>query len=225
MEREIQPMSEYISENLEYILELSQESFSLVVTAILCAVVLWGSVGIAIRNHKRTAGVVLSISNLFMAIPSMSLFGLLILLPGFGLSRQSAVAGLLVYAMLPIVRNIYVALNSVDPDVMEAARGMGMSNGMILRKVQLPLAMSVIFAGVRVALVMMVGISTLTVYIGERNLGLLISQGIARTNLTMIATGAVILSILAILVDIAAGGVQWLLIPKGLRIKRGGGVK
>ena len=174
-----------------------------------------------IRDNEKIAAGTISVASFFMSIPSLSLYGLLVAIPGFGLSRRSAVTGLLVYAMLPIVRNIYVALNNVDAEVLEAARGMGMSKRQVFRKVQLPLAIPIVFAGVRIALVMMVGISTLAVYIGERNLGILISQGITRTDLPMIGTGAIFISVLAIGVDMIMGGIQKLLVPKGLKVAGG----
>ena len=213
---------QYISKNTDKVLELTISSLTLIATAITLAILLWSAVGIMIRDNKKIAAGTISVAGFFMSIPSLSLYGLLVALPGFGLSRRSAVTGLLVYAMLPIVRNIYVALNNVDEEVLEAARGMGMSKGQVFRKVQLPLAIPIVFAGVRIALVMMVGISTLAVYIGERNLGILISQGITRTDLPMIGTGAIFISVLAIGVDLIMGGIQRLLVPKGLKVAGGG---
>lgn len=213
---------EYIIKNYDRVLELTWSSLSLIAIAITLAILLWSAVGIAIRDNERIAMGTIGVASFFMSIPSLSLYGLLVAIPGFGLSRTSAVTGLLVYAMLPIVRNIYVALNNVDAEVLEAARGMGMNRKQVFRKVQLPLAIPIVFAGVRVALVMMVGISTLAVYIGERNLGILISQGITRTDLAMIGTGALCISVLAIGVDLIMGAIQKRLVPKGLKVDRGG---
>ncbi|MCG8482763.1 MAG: ABC transporter permease, partial [Clostridia bacterium] len=182
------------------------------------ALIIWITTGLLIRNHEKIANGVLGVASIIMSIPSISIYGILVAVPGFGLSRQSAVVGLILYAMLPIVRNVYVALNEVDSSILEAARGMGMSSYRILWKVQLPLAFPVIFAGVRVALIMMVGIATMAVYIGERNIGRLIQQGITRTHMDMVLTGGLLVALLSIIVDIVMALIQKKIISPGLHL-------
>ncbi|HSH35374.1 ABC transporter permease [Schnuerera sp.] len=206
----------YFIKNIDKIVGFTINHFILVIMAILLALTIWISVGILIRNNEKLANGMLGLGSLIMSIPSVALYGILVTIPGFGLSRKSAVFGLILYSMLPIMRNVYVALNKVDEDILESARGMGMTSKQILFKVQLPLAFPVIFAGVRMAIVMMVGIATLAVYIGERNLGSLIEQGIRRTHFDMIVVGAVLVSLMAILIDIFMGKLETKLISPGL---------
>lgn len=208
----------YFVKNLDKIMGLTVEHIELIAVAMLLALVVWVTTGLLIRNNERIASGMLGIASIIMSIPSISIYGILVTVPGFGLSRQSAVFALVLYAMLPIVRNVYVALNEVDTSIIEAARGMGMSSRRILWKVQLPLALPVIFAGVRVALVMMVGIATLSVYIGERNLGRLIQQGITRTHMDMVLTGGLLVAALAIAVDLVMALIQKKLISPGLHL-------
>ncbi len=209
---------QYFIKNIDKILDLTIEHIELIAVAMILALLLWITTGILIRKQARVAGGVLSVASIIMSIPSISIYGLLVAVPGFGLSRKSAVVALVLYAMLPIVRNVYVALNEVDSSIIEAARGMGMPERQVLLKVQLPLAFPVIFAGIRVAMVMMVGIATLSVYIGERNLGRLIQQGINRTHMDMVLTGGILVAILAILVDGVMALIQRKLISPGLHL-------
>lgn len=208
----------YFLKNIDKITDYTIEHIALISIAMIMALILWVSVGILIRNRTRTAESLLSVASIIMSIPSISIYGILVTLPGFGLSRKSAVFALVLYAMLPIVRNVYIALREVDDSIIEAARGMGMPERQILWKVQLPLAFPVIFAGVRVALVMMVGIATLAVYIGERNLGRLIQQGITRTHMDMVLTGGLLVAALAIIVDGVMALIQKKLISPGLHL-------
>ncbi len=206
----------YFINNINKITELTYEHFILISIAIVLAVIIWFTVGVVIRNNNKLANGVIGVGSIIMSIPSISMYGILVTIPFFGLSRKSAVTALVLYAMLPIVRNVYVALNEVDKSILEAASGMGMNKKNVLLKVQLPLALPVIFAGVRVALVMMVGVATLAVYIGERNLGRLISQGITRTHTDMVLVGGILVALMAILVDMIMAFIQKKLISPGL---------
>ncbi len=207
----------YFVNNIDRILGYTAQHAVLIVIAILIAVTVWVGVGILVRNNRHMARGVLGVASLIMSVPSVALYGILVSIPGLGLSRQSAVVGLVLYAMLPIIRNVYVALNEVDPAVMEAAKGMGMPARRILFRVQLPLATPVILAGVRVSVVMMVGIATLAVFIGERNLGVLIQQGLVRTRPDMIIVGAVIVSAFAVGIDYLFNKLERLLVSPGIR--------
>lgn len=209
---------------IQYFIKQSDRIFTytlnhanLIMIGILCSLVLWISVGIAVRNNSKSANAVLGVGSFIMSVPSISLYGILMVIPGLGISRTSAVIGLVLYSMLPIVRNVYMALNGIDQSIIEAARGMGMKKRDILWKVQLPIALPIIFAGVRVALVMMVGTATLAVYIGEQNLGRLLTHGIERTHSEMIITGAVMVSVIAVLVDYLMGYLQRKLVSPGIR--------
>ena len=208
----------YFIKNIDKIIDLTIEHIELISLSMCLALIIWVSIGILIRNQKRMANGLIGFASIIMSIPSISIYGILVTIPGFGLSRVSAVFALVLYSMLPIMRNVYLALNEVDESIIEAARGMGMKKNQILWKIQLPLAFPIIFAGIRVALVMMVGIATLAVYIGERNLGRLIQQGITRTHMDMVLTGGILVALLSIVVDGVMALIQKKLISPGLHL-------
>ena len=217
MMNELSRVIRYFTTNIDRIVGYTLQHLVLISIAIVISVALWISVGIMLRNQEKMAGRVLGVGSFIMAVPSIALYGILISIPGLGLSRQSAVLGLILYSMLPILRNVYVALNEVDKNILEAAKGMGMSEREILRKVQFPLALPVILAGVRVATVMMVGIGTLAVYIGERNLGVLIEQGLKRSRSDMIIVGALVVTVFVVLLDLFIGWLEKVIVSEGIR--------
>lgn len=122
-------------------------------------------------------------------------------LPFLGIGRKSAVVALVMYSMMPLLKSVYTGIKNVDSKILESAKGMGMNNWQILWEVELPLAKNVIFTGIRITIVMMTGMSSIATYVGERNLGRLISQGLSRQNITMIITGAFLISMISIFLD------------------------
>lgn len=155
--------------------------------------------GVLLTRRPGWRGPVLGVANVFQTIPSLALFGLLI--PLFGIGAWTAITALIVYALLPIVRNTYTGIAGVDPAVREAGRGMGMTDGELLRLVELPLAARVILAGVRVATVVSVGIATIAAAVGAGGLGVYIFRGVATVNDTLILAGAVPAALLALAAD------------------------
>ncbi|MEZ5990254.1 MAG: ABC transporter permease [Planctomycetota bacterium] len=149
---------------------------------------------------------------MLQTIPSLALLAFMIPLLGLGVS--AAVAALFLYALLPILRNTCVGIAGVDPDLIEAARGMGMREGQILRLVRLPLAMHTILAGVRTATVISVGVATLAAFIGAGGLGEPMVTGLYLDNTALILCGAVPAAILAVLADAALGLVERALAPR-----------
>ena len=218
---ELRRVFNYFTNNLDRISGYMLEHLILIVIAIALSIGLWVSLGILVRSNKKAADSVLGLGSLIMAIPSVAIYGILVSIPGLGLSRQSAVIALVLYSMLPILRNVYVSLNEVDKSILEAAKGMGMSDRQILRKVQLPLALPVILAGVRVATVMMVGIGTLAVYIGERNLGVLIEQGLKRSRSDMIIVGAIMVTVFVVIIDLFIGWLESAAVSEGIKSDEG----
>ena len=167
------------------------------------AVLIGLPLGVLAARRPGWRGPVLGLANVFQTIPSLALFGLLI--PVFGIGAWTAITALVVYALLPIVRNSYAGITGVDPAVREAGRGMGMTEGELLRLVELPLAAGVILAGVRVATVVSVGIATIAAAIGAGGLGVYIFRGVATVDDTLILAGAVPAALLAILADALLG--------------------
>lgn len=207
----------FIVNNYSRILEYTGNHFSLVLTVLGFSLVLWITVGLLISKYDRYANSVIGLANILFVIPSISLFGLFVTIPQLGLGRKSAALALILYAMMPLVRNVYRGVKSVDRSVIEAGRGMGMSGTQILFQIQIPMAWPVVFAGIRVAVVMITGMATVATFIGERNLGRLIHHGITRGNADMIIAGAVVVSIIALILDFIMGQVEKKVTSPGLR--------
>lgn len=212
---------EFIKSYYPTILEYTGAHFSLVVWAVVISLILWVPTGVLITKNEKWAKWVLSVANTIFCIPSLSLFAIMITIPFLGLGRRSALVALVLYAMMPLVRNVYQGIKMVDKSVIEAARGMGMNSRRILWEIQLPLATPVIFAGFRVTVVMTTGMAAIATYIGERNLGRLISEGLTRFNIEMIVVGALLVSAIAIAADIVLGELEKRTVPKGIQVRRG----
>jgi len=167
--------------------------------ALFFAVVIAIPLGIYLTNKKKIAETIIGVSAVLQTIPSLALLGLLI--PLFGIGKVPAIIALVVYALLPILRNTFTGINEVDPSLKEAAMAMGMNTRKRLVKVELPLAMPVIMAGIRTAMVLIVGTATLAALIGAGGLGDIILLGIDRNNTALIILGAVPAAILALVFD------------------------
>lgn len=190
---------EFLQQYNDKLFAQTLEHVGLTFLSLAMAALLAVPLGIWITRHPRWAGVALSITGVLQTIPSLALLGFLIPLMGIGF--KPAIFTLFLYALLPILRNTYTGILGVDAAVKEAAIGMGMSPWQVLTKVELPLAMPVIFAGIRTATVINVGVATLAAYIGAGGLGVFIFEGIALNNSNMILSGALLAAILAIAFD------------------------
>ena len=207
----------FILNNSSLILEYTLNHISLVLMVLLLSLGLWILTGLIISWHDKLAGTVISLSNILFCIPSISLFGLFMTMPGFGLGRNTAVVVLVLYAMMPLVRSVYLGVKSVDTSVVDAGKGMGMTPLQILLQIRIPMAWPMIFAGIRVSIVIITGIATMATFIGEKNLGRLIHQGITRGNADMIIAGAIIVACMALLLDFIMARIQRKVISPGLR--------
>lgn len=191
--------------------------------AILIGVILGVTVGIYIagRGREQLADVVLYLAEIMMTVPSLALFGLLMLfLASIGLSAIGflpAVITLIVYGQLPILRNTYIAIREVDPVIIEAGRGMGMSRRQLLIKIKLPLALPVIMAGMRNAMVLIIGIGTIAALIGAGGLGVPIFRGLRNARMDLIIIGGVSVSVLALVVDGLMALLERWMTPRGLK--------
>ncbi|MBI5974036.1 ABC transporter permease/substrate-binding protein [Staphylococcus canis] len=189
-------LNERKGELLTTLVEHIQLSF----IALLIAVVIGVPLGILLTKTRKLSEVVINIAAVLQTIPSLALLGLMI--PLFGIGKVPAVIALVVYALLPILRNTYTGIVGVDPSLVEAAKGIGMKPTRRLSKVELPLAMPVIMAGIRTAMVLIIGTATLAALIGAGGLGSLILLGIDRNNASLILIGAIPAALLAIVFDI-----------------------
>jgi len=197
---------DFFASRWQTILKLTTEHLAIVCIAMLISISLGITVGILITRNKTAAGIVLNFANIMMTIPSLALFSLL--LPVLGLGKEPAIVGLVAYTQLPIIRNVYTGITNINPSILEAARGMGLTERKILVKIKIPLAFPAIMAGIRTAVVMGIGIGAIASYIGGGGLGELIFQGISRSDDRMILAGTIVISLLAITVDRILNAVQ-----------------
>ncbi|MDQ0622362.1 ABC transporter permease [Paraburkholderia graminis] len=210
----------FMIDNLASIIRLTVEHIEIVGVGVGFAILTGVPLGIAITANERAARVVLYLAAILMTIPSVALFGLMIpvlSLIGQGIGFLPTVIALFLYSQLPIVRNTYTAITNIDPALREAARGIGMTTRQRLWKVEIPIALPIIMAGVRMAVVINVGIAAVAAYIGAGGLGKLISRGISQSDPRQLIAGAILVSVLAIAADYGLGWAQRLLTPKGLR--------
>lgn len=210
----------FIANNWQVILRLAGEHISIVAVAVGLAILTGVPIGIAITQNRRIADAVLYVASIIVTIPSIALFGLMIPILskiGQGIGWLPAVIAILLYSQLPIVRNTYTAITNVDPALREAAIGMGMTPFQRLTRLEIPIAIPVIMAGVRTAVVMNIGVAAIAAYIGAGGLGVLIARGISQTDPRQLITGALAVSLLAIVADWALLRLQKRLTPAGLK--------
>lgn len=210
---------QYALDNIDLLGTRTLEHISLVSVAVGIATLTGVPIGIVITRNERVARAVLYAASIIITIPSIALFGIMIpilSLIGQGIGYVPAVIAVLLYSQLPIIRNTYTAINNVDPALREAARGIGMSANQRLRLVEIPLAVPVIMAGVRTAVVLNIGVMAIAAYIGAGGLGTFISRGISQSDPRQLIVGAIAVSLLAIIVDYSLLAIQKRLTPKGL---------
>jgi osmoprotectant transport system permease protein len=199
---------QFILQNRAQVAELTLEHLWLVGWSTLFAMLIGIPLGISITHWPRLNKPVLGSANIIQTIPSLALFGFLLPVPWLGeRADRLAILALTLYALLPIIRNTYAGIRGVDPTVIEAGRGMGLTETQLLFQVELPLAASVILSGIRVAIVISVGLATIAAAIGAGGLGEFIFRGLAMVDDRVILAGAIPAAILALLAD---SGVGWL---------------
>lgn len=203
---------DYLRSNLTAVAWDTAAHLWLVVRAILIAVGIGIPLGIVVARIAGLRRWVLGFANVMQTIPSLALFGFLFTVPFLpGLGDNTAIVALVLYSLLPIIRNTFIGITGVDPAVVEAARGMGMTDGQLLLRVEIPLAMSVILAGVRVATVICIGLATIAAAIGASGLGSYIYRGMSMMDNGIILAGAIPAALLALLADYGLGWVEhWL---------------
>jgi len=199
----------FLSQNHEQVLELTAEHLWLVGISTLFAVLIGLPLGIVIARRPRLNKLVLGSANIIQTIPSLALFGFLLPVPWLGQrADRLAILALTLYALLPIIRNTYTGIRGVDPAVVQAGLGMGLTDTQLLLQVQLPLASSVILSGVRVALVISVGLATIAAAIGAGGLGEFIFRGLAMVDDRVILAGAIPAAVLALAADLGVGWIE-----------------
>ena len=211
---------QYLIHNTGYLLGLTREHLQLVGLAVGLAVLLGVPLGVLIVRFRSLASLVLGLATVVLTIPAIALFGLMIPLfsqIGHGIGAVPAVTAAFLYSLLPIVRNTHTALTQVDPGIREAGRGIGLTFWQRLKWVELPLAVPVIFGGIRTAVVLNIGVMAIAAIVGAGGLGTLILHGIIQSDIRKLIAGAVMVSLLAVVMDGALLKLQRVLTPKGIR--------
>ena len=205
------PLIDYISSNWDVVLSLLVEHIRMTSVAVIVALAIGVPLGIFISYYEKSSPLVLGIANLLQAVPSMALLGLAIPIMGIGVLPATVVV--ILYSLLPIIKNTHTGIIGIDEGTIEAARGIGLTPVQILTRVQIPMAMPVIMAGVRISAVSAVGLMTMAAFIGAGGLGFLVFSGINTMNTPQIIWGAIPAAILALLVDYLFGFIEKILTP------------
>ncbi|WP_044895105.1 ABC transporter permease [Bacillus alveayuensis] len=192
-----------------------QEHVLLSGIAMLIAILIAVPLGVLLTRYRKLAEPIIGVAAIIQTIPSLALLGFM--LPIFGIGKVPAIIALTLYALLPILRNTYAGILGVDPALVDAGRGMGMTSRQILFMVELPLTLPIIMAGVRTATVLTIGVAALATFIGAGGLGDLIDRGLRVADKNLILTGAIPAAILAILFDLALRKLEEKVTPRGLK--------
>ena len=204
----------FILQNRAEVFQFTLQHLWLVAVSTFLAVLIGIPLGILITRHPLLNRPVLGIANAIQTIPSLALFGFLLPAPWIGeRADRLVIIALTLYALLPLIRNTYAGIKGVDPAVLEAGRGMGMTDRQLLWQVQLPLSLGVIIAGVRVATVLSIGLTTIAAAIGAGGLGQYIFRGLAMVNNSVILAGAIPAALLALFADASLGWLEKRLTP------------
>jgi osmoprotectant transport system permease protein len=199
----------FFLEHRSEILEATLAHLLLVVTAMAFAIAIGLPLGLLIVHRPTLRNISLGVASVFQTIPSLALFGFLIPIPFIGgIGRRTAIVALVLYALLPILRNTYVGLTGIDPAVLESAEAMGMTEAQIVWRVRFPLALPVILAGIRTATILTIGIATIAAAIGAGGLGTFIFRGVAMVSDAVILAGAIPAALLAILANILLSWIE-----------------
>lgn len=203
---------EYFKDNSSQIIDLLIEHIELTFLSVLIAILIGIPIGILISYFKKLDKPILGFSNVVQAIPSMALLGFTI--PFLGIGTTPAIVMVVLYSLLPIIKNTYIGIQNINAQTIEAARGIGLTNWQILTKIQIPLALPVIMGGIRISSVSAVGLMTLAAFCGAGGLGYLVYAGIRSINNLQILSGAIPACLLALFIDYILGIIENLVTPK-----------
>lgn len=210
-------MSNFI-ETIQSRSDLIQEAFIqhiyLSFVALFIGIAIALPLGILVARYRKIAEPVIGITAIFQTIPSLALFGFLV--PLMGIGAKTALIALIIYALLPILRNTYTGISNIDESMIEAGRGMGMTKSQLLWQIEFPLALPFIMAGIRTATVLTVGIATLATFVGAGGLGDVIYRGLQSYNNSLVLAGALPVALLAIVFDLLLKWIEKRATPKGM---------
>lgn len=196
----------FFLEHRAEILSATLDHVELVLISMVVGIFIAVPLGMFIVQRPALRAISIGVANVFQTIPSLALFGFLIPIPFIGgIGKRTAIVALVLYALLPILRNTYVGLSGIDPAVLEAAEAMGMTSAQTLFRVRFPLALSIILAGIRTATIITIGIATIAAAIGAGGLGTFIFRGVALVSDSLILAGAIPAALLALIADYLLG--------------------
>ncbi|MBF2478725.1 ABC transporter permease [Listeria marthii] len=208
----LKQLIDYYQTNGSYVMEEFWRHFLMSAYGVIFAAIIAIPLGIYIARKKRLAGWVIQIANIIQTIPALALLAVLMLIMGLG--TNTVVLSLFLYSLLPILKNTYTGIRNVDGALLESGKAMGMTKWQVLRLIEMPLALSVIMAGIRNALVIAIGVAAIGTFVGAGGLGDIIVRGTNATNGTaIILAGAIPTAVMAILADLLLGWVERTLNP------------
>lgn len=211
----------FMFNNLDRIGRSTMEHLGIATAALIMALVVAIPLGIILTRKERLVQPVLGATNVIMTIPSLAL--LAFMLPILGIGNKPAIAALFLYALMPIMRNTYTGITKVPSSLIEAGRGMGMTDFQLLYSVELPIALSVILAGIRTTFVILIGWATLAAFIGGGGLGKLIWAGLTRDDYRLVLSGAIPTALLTLSMDFILGHMEVWFTPQGLKKRKSEG--
>ncbi|MBU3180897.1 ABC transporter permease/substrate-binding protein [Clostridium psychrophilum] len=206
----------FIVDRKDQIMDLFIQHIQLTLFSIVIAIAIAIPLGILIVRYRKLSGPVIGVTNVIQSVPSLALLGFLI--PILGIGSKPAIIMVVMYSLLPILKNTFTGLTNVSPALIEAADGMGLTNTQVLLKVRFPLAMPIIMSGIRISSVTAVGLMTIAAFVGAGGLGYLVFSGVQTVDNNMILAGAIPACLLAIILDFILGKIEDIVVPEGIKV-------
>jgi len=211
-------MKQFIEEYGGQLISKTVEHFYISMIALLIAIVVAVPLGILLSKMKRTSNIVLTIAGVLQTIPTLAV--LAVMIPIFGVGKVPAIVALFIYVILPILNNTVLGVKNIDSNIKEAATSMGMTRFQLMKDVELPLALPLILGGIRLSSVYVISWATLASYVGAGGLGDFVFNGLNLYDPLMIVSAAVLVTALALIVDVLLSLVEKWAVPKGLKVSR-----
>lgn len=208
----------YLVENSGMLLNKTLEHLYISIMALILAMIVAIPLGILLSKKEKLSKVSLTIAGILQTIPTLAILALMI--PLFGVGKVTAIIALFIYVLLPILNNTIVGVQNIDRNIVEAGRSMGMTNFQLMKDIELPLALPMVLSGIRLSSVYVISWAALASYIGAGGLGDLIFNGLALYEPEMIIVGTILVTLLALIVDLILAQIEKWIIPKGLKISR-----
>ncbi|MEN2037523.1 ABC transporter permease [Staphylococcus haemolyticus] len=208
----------YLVENSGMLLNKTLEHLYISIMALILAMIVAIPLGILLSKKEKLSKVSLTIAGILQTIPTLAILALMI--PLFGVGKVTAIIALFIYVLLPILNNTIMGVQNIDRNIVEAGRSMGMTNFQLMKDIELPLALPMVLSGIRLSSVYVISWAALASYVGAGGLGDLIFNGLALYEPEMIIVGTILVTLLALIVDLILAQIEKWIIPKGLKISR-----